>query len=79
MHITIFVYGSWGDLRPHVVLGMALQEWGHDVQVVGRIYEDWVRARDLGFSPLSVDVGGGGFSGRPLPSIPSPLHGEGTL
>lgn len=25
MHITIFVYGTWGDIRPHVVLGMALQ------------------------------------------------------
>lgn len=57
MHITIFVYGSWGDMRPHVVLGQGLQAAGHSVQVVAsRTYEDWVRARGLGFSPLSVDV-----------------------
>ncbi|MCA9908099.1 MAG: glycosyltransferase family 1 protein [Anaerolineae bacterium] len=57
MHITIFVYGSWGDIRPHVVLGTALQEAGHTVQVVAaRVYEDWVRARNLGFYPLSIDL-----------------------
>lgn len=57
MHITIFVYGSWGDIRPHVVLGQGLQAAGHSVQVVAsRTYEEWVRARGLGFSPLSVDV-----------------------
>lgn len=42
MHITIFVYGSWGDIRPHVVLGMALQEAGHEVQVVALARPDWV-------------------------------------
>jgi sterol 3beta-glucosyltransferase len=57
MHITIFVYGSWGDLRPHVVLGMALQAAGHEVQIVAaKVYEAWVRARNLGFYPLTVDV-----------------------
>ena len=57
MHITIFVYGSWGDLRPHVVLGMALQAAGHEVQIVApRVFEEWVRARNLGFYPLTVDV-----------------------
>jgi UDP:flavonoid glycosyltransferase YjiC (YdhE family) len=57
MHITIFVYGTWGDIRPHVVLGMALQQAGHDVQVVAsRGYEEWVRARGLGFYPLTADV-----------------------
>lgn len=57
MHITIFVYGSWGDIRPHVVLGMALQKAGHEVQVVAsRTYEAWVRARNLGFYPLTTDV-----------------------
>ncbi|MBI1280720.1 MAG: glycosyltransferase [Anaerolineaceae bacterium] len=57
MHITIFVYGSWGDIRPHVVLGMALQAAGHEVQVVAsRGYEAWVRARHLGFYPLTTDV-----------------------
>lgn len=57
MHITIFVYGTWGDIRPHVVLGMALQKAGHEVQVVASPgYEKWVRARKLGFYPLTADV-----------------------
>lgn len=57
MHITIFVYGTWGDIRPHVVLGMALQKAGHEVLVVAsRGYEAWVRARNLGFYPLTTDV-----------------------
>lgn len=57
MHITIFVYGSWGDIRPHVVLGQALRKLGHEVQVVAsRTYEAWVRARNLGFYPLTTDV-----------------------
>jgi sterol 3beta-glucosyltransferase len=57
MHISIFVYGTWGDIRPHVVLGMALQKAGHEVQVVAsKGYEEWVRARKLGFYPLTTDV-----------------------
>jgi sterol 3beta-glucosyltransferase len=57
MHITIFVYGTWGDIRPHVVLGMALQQAGHEVQVAASPgYEAWVRERGLGYTPLSVDV-----------------------
>lgn len=57
MHITIFVYGTWGDLRPHTALGMALKERGHDIQVVAsRGYEDWIRARNLDYYPLTSDV-----------------------
>jgi UDP:flavonoid glycosyltransferase YjiC (YdhE family) len=57
VHFTIFVYGTWGDIRPHVVLGMALKARGHDVQVVASPgYEAWVRARTLDFYPLSADV-----------------------
>jgi sterol 3beta-glucosyltransferase len=57
MHITIFVYGTWGDIRPHVVLGMALQKAGHTVQVAASPgYEAWVRARKLGFYPLTTDI-----------------------
>ncbi|MCB9454124.1 MAG: glycosyltransferase, partial [Anaerolineaceae bacterium] len=57
MHITIFVYGTWGDIRPHVVLGMALQKAGHEVQVVASPeYEAWVHARNLGFHPLTYDT-----------------------
>lgn len=57
MHITIFVYGTWGDIRPHVVLGQALQKAGHEVLVVAsRGYEQWVKDRNLGFYPLTTDV-----------------------
>ena len=57
MHITIFVYGTWGDLRPHVVLGAELLKAGHKVQVVGSpVYEDWVRERGLEFYALTTDV-----------------------
>ena len=57
MHISIFVYGTWGDIRPHVVLGMALQKAGHEVQVVASPgYEQWVRDRGLSFYPLTTDV-----------------------
>ena len=57
MHISIFVYGTWGDIRPHVVLGMALQKAGHEVQVIASPgYETWVRDRNLGFYPLTTDV-----------------------
>lgn len=57
MRISIFVYGTWGDLRPHTVLGMALQKAGHEVQVIASPgYEQWVRDRGLGFYPLTTDV-----------------------
>lgn len=57
MHISMFVYGTWGDIRPHVVLGVALQQLGHDVQVIASsVYEQWVRERNLGFYPLTTDV-----------------------
>ncbi len=57
MRISIFVYGTWGDIRPHVVLGQALQKLGHEVQVVAEQgYESWVRARNLDFYPLTTDA-----------------------
>ncbi len=57
MRISIFVYGTWGDIRPHVVLGQALQKLGHEVQVVAEQgYESWIRARNLDFYPLTTDA-----------------------
>jgi sterol 3beta-glucosyltransferase len=51
--------GTWGDVRPLVVLGMGLQAAGHDVQIVASPgYGEWVRARGLGFRPLRDDVHG---------------------
>jgi sterol 3beta-glucosyltransferase len=59
MKITLFAFGTWGDVRPLVVLGMGLQAAGRDVQVVASPgYGDWVRARGLGFHPLRDDVHG---------------------
>ena len=59
MRITLFVYGSWGDLRPYVVLGKGLQAAGHEVQIAAPLdYEQWVRARKLNFYPISVNVSG---------------------
>ena len=58
MRITLFVYGSWGDLRPYVVLGQGLKEAGYNVQIAAtREYEDWIRTRNLGFFPLSANMG----------------------
>lgn len=57
MRISIFVYGTWGDIRPHVVLGQALKATGHEVQVIASPgYEAWVRERGLDYAPLSADV-----------------------
>ncbi len=57
MRISIFVYGTWGDIRPHVVLGQALQKIGHEVQVIASAgYEQWVHDRGLGFYSLTTDV-----------------------
>src|SRR5215207_5685692 len=57
MHITLFAFGTWGDVRPLVVLGMGLQAAGHDVQIVAlQVYEEWVRARNLGFFPLTENI-----------------------
>ncbi|MCB9455139.1 MAG: hypothetical protein H6671_04020 [Anaerolineaceae bacterium] len=57
MHISIFVYGTWGNIRPHVVLGTALQKAVHEVQVVASpSYEKRVRDRDLSFYLLMTTV-----------------------
>lgn len=59
MQITLFAFGTWGDVRPFVVLGMGLQAAGHNVQIVAAPgYEEWVQARGLRFRPLRDDVHG---------------------
>ena len=59
MKLTLFAFGTWGDVRPLVVLGIGLQTAGHDVQVVASPgYGDWVQARGLGFHPLRDEVHG---------------------
>jgi UDP:flavonoid glycosyltransferase YjiC (YdhE family) len=57
MHLTLFAFGTWGDVRPLVVLGKGLQAAGHNVQIVAsQGYEAWVRARHLDFYPLTDDI-----------------------
>ena len=57
MHVSLFAFGSWGDVRPLVVLGKGLQAAGHQARVVASPgYADWVRARGLDFYPLTDDV-----------------------
>lgn len=57
MHITVVVFGTWGDLRPNVVLAKALKDAGHSVQVLTSTdFEEWVRARDLDYAPIQVNI-----------------------
>lgn len=57
MHLTLFAFGSWGDVRPLVVLGMGLKTAGHQARIVASPgYAGWVRERGLDFFPLTVDV-----------------------
>ncbi len=57
MRVTLFVFGSWGDLRPYVALGRGLKAAGIEVQIVAaKEYETWVRAHDLAYYPLSVGM-----------------------
>ena len=34
MHISIVAYGTWGDVRPNIALGLALKEVGHGVRLI---------------------------------------------
>jgi len=57
MHITVVVFGTWGDLRPNVVLAQALKQAGHHVQVLTtRDFEDWVRTHTLDYAPIQVNI-----------------------
>ena len=57
MRLSMFAFGSWGDVRPLVVLGEGLRAAGHEVQMIAsKGYEDWVLARGLDFFPLTDDV-----------------------
>ncbi len=57
MHITVVVFGTWGDLRPNVILAQALKTAGHSVQVLTtRDFEDWVRTHDLDYMPIQLNI-----------------------
>ena len=57
MYFTVVVFGTWGDLRPNVVLAQSLKKAGHHVQVLTtKDFEDWVRTHDLDYAPIQVNI-----------------------
>jgi len=57
MRIVIVATGTWGDVRPNVVLGRALQNAGYEVVVVAaEEFRQWVEARGVGFAGLSINI-----------------------
>ncbi len=57
MRIVMVATGSWGDVRPNVVLGQALQQAGYEVVLVAtEDFRAWVEARGLGFAGLSFNI-----------------------
>jgi sterol 3beta-glucosyltransferase len=56
MRVTITTSGSRGAVQPYVALGAGLNAAGHEVSIVAQEhFEGFVRARGLGFSPISGD------------------------
>src|SRR6185436_12794669 len=59
MRILILATGLWGDVRPNVVLGQALQKAGYEVVVIATApYREWIEARGLSFVGVSLDMQG---------------------
>src|SRR5690242_10199080 len=57
MRIVMVATGSWGDVRPNVVLGQALQQAGYEVVLVAtEDFRAWIEARGLGFAGLSFNI-----------------------
>jgi UDP:flavonoid glycosyltransferase YjiC (YdhE family) len=57
MRLVIVALGTWGDVRPNVVLASALQSAGYAVLVISPAeFGAWVQARGLPFTPLSVNI-----------------------
>lgn len=59
MRIVIIATGLWGDVRPNVVLGQALQKEGYEVLIVATApYQAWIESRGLGYVGVSLDMQG---------------------
>jgi len=59
MRIVIIATGLWGDVRPNVVLGQALQKAGYEVLVIATApYRKWIEARGLPYVGVSLDMQG---------------------
>ncbi len=57
MRLVIQALGTWGDVRPTVVLAQALAGAGYEVLVVApQEFGEWVQARGLAFAGLSVNI-----------------------
>jgi sterol 3beta-glucosyltransferase len=59
MRIVIIATGSWGDLRPNVVLAQALQKAGYEVLLIAtEPFREWVEARGVPYFGVSLDMQG---------------------
>jgi sterol 3beta-glucosyltransferase len=48
LHISIIAYGTWGDVRPSIALGLALKEAGYGVRlIVTEDFAEWVKDTGL--------------------------------
>ncbi|NJO82669.1 MAG: glycosyltransferase family 1 protein [Blastochloris sp.] len=57
MRLIIIATGSWGDVRPNLILGQALQAIGYDVVLVAaEEFRAWVEQRNVTFAGLSLDL-----------------------
>lgn len=55
--IVMIATGSWGDVRPNVVLGQALRHAGCEVVLVAaESFREWAQVRGLIFAGLKVDI-----------------------
>ena len=56
MHISILAYGTWGDVRPGIALGLALENAGYDVRlIVTQDFAGWVNEAGLEVHLLPVN------------------------
>lgn len=56
MHITILAYGTWGDVRPSIALGRALEQAGYGVRLAVPLdFAPWVEGKGLDIHLLPVD------------------------
>ncbi|MCA9170909.1 MAG: glycosyltransferase family 1 protein [Planctomycetales bacterium] len=58
MKITIFTFGSRGDVEPYLALAKGLNSRGHTSKLVAPDrYSDWIAAHGVNWHPLKFDVG----------------------
>jgi UDP:flavonoid glycosyltransferase YjiC (YdhE family) len=59
MRIVIIATGSWGDVRPNVVLGQVLQKAGYEVLLIAtEHFREWIEARGVPYFGVSLDMQG---------------------